>query len=253
MFEIDVLKKKLLSFYDALAIGCSVYKIVALPVILISLLIDTPFNIIYASIPSFIPLMQSAKDAQTAKILAFATALGIRLTAFIFRILATMAIALIVEKLFLGEQIKPLEAFKRAFSNWIGGIKTGLLMLIIVIGYTLLLIIPGIIWGIYYSFVIYIVILRNKTGKAALDYSKSLVTGNWGTLFLIYLGIGIVLGVIGGVTGALFRWLPTNFFVSLLNYSIQSIFHSFYTVIVAIVFLNFDFIKGVKNASSLAA
>ena len=62
-------------------------------------------------------------------------------------------------------------------------ILTGLLAMLIVFGLTLLLIVPGVIWVIYYSFFLFVVALRGLSGKPALDYSKAIVKGQWWRVF----------------------------------------------------------------------
>ena len=158
-----------------------------------------------------------------------------------------MAIAIMVENLFLNKKADFSEAFQQAYSKWRSGVSTSLLALLIILGYTLLLIVPGVIWGVYYAFVVYVVILRNKTGKAALAYSKSLVAGRWGTLFVIYLGLSIVLGFIAGVSGFLSKGLPNNFFLSLIGLSLRSVLESLYAVAGTILFLNFELVKNTSN------
>lgn len=79
-------------------------------------------------------------------------------------------------------------------SIWIS-ILTGLA----VFGGLILLIIPGIIFAIWFSFGLYTLVLDNKRGTEALKYSKSLISGRWfGVLwrlitpafvFLIVMGI----------------------------------------------------------------
>ena len=243
MFERDALKKKLLSFYDILALSCRVFQAAGRPIVLVTLLIATPFNMIYslAAFGSF------AGDTRTEKIWLMVIALSLRFVAFIFSLLSTMAIAIMVENLFLNKKADFSEAFQQAYSKWRSGVSTSLLALLIILGYTLLLIVPGVIWGVYYAFVVYVVILRNKTGKAALAYSKSLVAGRWGTLFVIYLGLSIVLGFIAGVSGFLSKGLPNNFFLSLIGLSLRSVLESLYAVAGTILFLNFELVKNTSN------
>lgn len=79
--------------------------------------------------------------------------------------------------------------------------------LIILLG-TLLLIIPGIIFAVWYSFVTYEVLFNAKRGKAALDSSKSLVKGRWWSIALRLLIPSFVIGIAIMLAG-LFVSLPT--------------------------------------------
>jgi len=58
-----------------------------------------------------------------------------------------------------------------------------------------LLIIPGIIFSVYWIFAAYSVLFREKKGKKALNYSKSLVSGNWGRVFVYMLVVTIIVVV----------------------------------------------------------
>lgn len=62
--------------------------------------------------------------------------------------------------------------FWRAFLNYI---VVGL----IVFGGSLLLVIPGIIFAVWYMFSTYAIVLENQTGKVARLTSRSLVAGRW--------------------------------------------------------------------------
>jgi hypothetical protein len=57
----------------------------------------------------------------------------------------------------------------------------------------------GIIWGVYYSFFVYAVALRQVSGKAALDYSKATVQGEWWRVFGYLLALGF-LSFLGQIT-----------------------------------------------------
>lgn len=78
---------------------------------------------------------------------------------------------------------KPNQDWKTTFRSispvvW-PAIYTSLLAGIIIFGGTLLFIIPGIIFSVWYMFSTYAVILDGKKGREALRMSKSLVTGRW--------------------------------------------------------------------------
>lgn len=94
-------------------------------------------------------------------------------------IIATIAIAFVVQARINNEVITIGDAFKKAFSKWGIVIGASMLMGLYLMGLYILLIIPGFIFSIYWIFTIYAVILLNKSGKEAMDYSKELVTGRW--------------------------------------------------------------------------
>ena len=78
---------------------------------------------------------------------------------------------------------------------------TLLLKGVVVLGLSVLLIIPGIIWLNYYTFVTQLVIINEKKWKSALDASKQLVRGHWWevlgvniTVWLYYIGVSMGMG-----------------------------------------------------------
>jgi len=90
-------------------------------------------------------------------------------------------------------------------------LTTFLLMTIFLILLFLLFIIPGVIFAVYWSFAVFVVLSRNLSGKQALDYSKRIVQGNWLTVFFLQVAgftIQIVCLLPAEIIGAL-----TNSFV----------------------------------------
>ncbi|HSX14889.1 MAG TPA: hypothetical protein VLE72_03215 [Candidatus Saccharimonadales bacterium] len=72
-----------------------------------------------------------------------------------------------------------------------------------VLGGLILLIVPGIIFGVWFAFSSYTLVLENQRGTEALKASKALVSGRWGTvfgrlvlLFLVLIGISIVTSIV---------------------------------------------------------
>lgn len=84
-------------------------------------------------------------------------------------------------------------------------IYTSVLVMLIVAGGTLLLIIPGIIFSVWYAFIFYSIILDNKKGIAAMKHSKFLVVGRWwGILWRLFLPsvfFGIIMIIINYIIG----------------------------------------------------
>lgn len=116
----------------------------------------------------------------TNNIIVFA----ILVAAIIFTLWASMALAK-----FLGQLItkKPIDGYRESFSAtshliW-PVIYTSLLVALVVLGGTILLIIPGIIFSIWFSFTYYTIVFEEKRGVAALSASKAMVVGRWWAIF----------------------------------------------------------------------
>ena len=100
-----------------------------------------------------------------------------------------------------------------------------------ILGGLILLIIPGIIFAVWFIFSNLIVVLEGKRGTEALKASKSLVTGRWGAVFgrfvLLVLSILAILIVIG-IVAALFRGL---------GFVVSAVFSSFLITPLEAIFL----------------
>lgn len=98
----------------------------------------------------------------------------------VFSIWVTVALTKALANL---EQGTPAEDWQAVFNHtgpsmW-PFIYSSILAGLIVIGGTLLFIVPGIIFAVWYAFVLYSVVLDNKRGLEALRASKAVVTGRW--------------------------------------------------------------------------
>ncbi len=80
---------------------------------------------------------------------------------------------------------------------------TMILSFLIIFGGMILLIIPGIIFSIWYAFVYYAVIFEEKAGITALRFSRNMVRNRWwaifGRLFIVGLFFGLIIWAIAGL------------------------------------------------------
>ena len=87
---------------------------------------------------------------------------------------AYIGIFLLVKKNYQGEAVETYEETKKLFWPYIGlSLLTGLLVLL----WSLLLIIPGIIFSFIYSFAIYAFFFEDKRGMSAISRSKEIIKG----------------------------------------------------------------------------
>ncbi len=140
---------------------------------------------------------------------------------------------------FHNEDISIEYIFKESLSKWWDVLTTELLSGLIIIGMTLLLIIPGIIWSIYYIFSLQVVVIKDLRGKKALDFSKEMVSGRWwkvfGTIFLFNL-------VLGGISFCLLKFQAYYFSQSsVITEIILDIIEAISTVLITVLFMNLDF------------
>ena len=167
----------------------------------------------------------------------------VQLTEFLFGVIATMALARLVEASLKGEPISWSQALRHALSRWGASIGTSFLGGLIIIGLLLLLIVPGIIWSLYYSFAIYVVALRGLSGKKALDYSKSIVKGQWWRVFG-YLCLIEILSFMSGILVSLPNlFLPDSRILNIAFDTTTDIVSALFLCMTIVFFLNNDALK----------
>ncbi|MBW2990664.1 hypothetical protein KY348_03080 [Candidatus Woesearchaeota archaeon] len=177
--------------------------------------------------------------------------IGIQILIALLMLIVTLAIAFVVKFRAEGEEIDLSKAITNAFSRWFPVIGTSILMGIFLIGLFILLIVPGIIFSVYWIFTIYIVALNNKSGLEALKHSKAIVKGRWWKV----VGYGFVFGLIA--LAVVFPVLAVSapiillatmigksvILTSVLNIVfgvIAYVISAFFTVVYVVFFLNFD-------------
>ena len=219
-----------LSLSNVLSLGWSIYQKHFANILIVTLIVNIPLNIALEFIT--VPLVNN-----------------ILIT--IFSVLSTMAVVFIAERAANDETLSFGDALSRSVNRWASGIGTSLLAGIILFLLFLLLIVPGIIWAVYYTFAVQVVALRNEGGKSALDYSKALVQGQWGRVF----GTGFVLSLIAfalafGI-GYVFGLLSTSPVLSVVATTLGDIVTAFTTVAITVLFLNLDYQKNAITTSNL--
>ncbi|MBP9694991.1 MAG: hypothetical protein KBD73_01060 [Candidatus Magasanikbacteria bacterium] len=101
-------------------------------------------------------------------------------------------------------ETKPVkEELKNAVKYIWPSIVISLLVALAQLGGLILLVVPAIIFGTWFAFANYTLVLDDKRGTAALSASKALVKGRWWEIFwkLLLLGLffGIILSIIPGI------------------------------------------------------
>ncbi len=120
---------------------------------------------------------------------------------------------------------------------------TQLLASLIVLGLSFLLFIPGVIYSIYYIFVLDAVALRDKVGKDALKYSKTLVEGQWWLIFGISMGFAIIFFILNVLITFLLGRVSGNPYFAMVPYAVTVYLAGLLGVVSTVFFLNTDFIN----------
>lgn len=158
-------------------------------------------------------------------------------------VLVPLAMALIVRKQLDGQIIDYKTALKEAAGKWLPGLGTSVLMGLCVLGLSILLIIPGIIYGVFWTFAVYTVMLYNKSGWAAMKHSRETVRGRWWRVFGYLIVFGLISGLIGWIINMPMASFASNRGVYFISALLSDIVFSFVIVASVLFFLNLDATK----------
>lgn len=229
------IKSQRLDIGDLFSAGWRLYNANFTDILRVILWVYIPINLVIALLPAEWRL--PGVGAQEVRLYNNI----VQLLEFFVGIIATMGIAAIVEKAVHGETLAWQAALRHGLSRWLSAIGTGLLGGLILLGLTLLLIIPGLIWSLYYAFWIYAVALRAVGGKTALDYSKRLVLGQWWRVFGIFFVIGITGLIAILVVTFLLTLIADNPLANLIINTVTNVVGAFFLVVTVVFFLNTDY------------
>jgi hypothetical protein len=240
------LKDRHLSLFELIAGSWAVVKERFKTFAAIVLIVDVPLSLL-----GFIVLGGGNVPEEPAKgvsYLLFSFLLSV--AQLLVAVLPLMAIAFVVERSLANENVDYVRALKTAISRWWIALMTEALAMLIIAGGLFLFIIPGIIWGAYYSLSIFVVTLRNKRGMAALEYSKLLVKPEWGRVVTISFVLYALAFIPCFILQLLFTFSRNQAVDSLIWGVIYSIASIYPLVGTTLLFLNLDYLK---NAQADAA
>ncbi|MBW3020990.1 hypothetical protein KY334_06865 [Candidatus Woesearchaeota archaeon] len=212
-------------------------------IFLVTLIVYIPINFILNSIPLEETVESIINFAKYSIILEG-----------LFGIFATMAIAFIIKSSIDGKKISLGSAFSKSLGKWWKVILTNLVLGLFLFGLMFLLVIPAIIFYIYWIFAIYVVLFTDNYAKGALDYSKKIVEGRWWKV----LGYSITFAIIASLVYFTLASIPffesNEFWVNFSFDIIVDVLASFFIVVSAVFFINFDATKkSIKKISKKKA
>jgi hypothetical protein len=139
------------------------------------------------------PTMDDFVRYQEAQVKYAPLTSGMRLVeAFFILPLTNAAVIWAVAQLYLGRPVSAAEAFRHAVRRMPALIGTSILMYLAIFGGLILLIIPGILFALWFGLSQHVVVVEGIAGTRALGRSKRLVRNHLGT-FLI---LGFLMGII---------------------------------------------------------
>jgi len=121
---------------------------------------------------------------------------------FVLLPLTNASVIQAVARLYLGQPVTALEAIRHGLRRLLPLIGTTILIYLAVMGGLILLIIPGILFALWFSLSQHVVVIEELAGVAALRRSKHLVRNHLGTLIVLGFIMMLITGAL--VVGALF-------------------------------------------------
>jgi len=146
------------------------------------------------------------------------------------------------EKKILEEEIDWESALSNGLSRFGSVLLTEILATLLIQALALLLIVPAVIYGNYFSFYFQAAVLRNCNVIEALKYSKNLVIGQWWRVFAIWLVLLSIQGIVLYAYAFLGRFLLALPIVLVIYHSFKSILLAFTVAESVVFFLNLDFL-----------
>jgi len=150
------------------------------------------------------------------------------LVAMYFAIRGQIGAFLLIKKDYAGDELDIYKETRPWFWPYLG---LSLLSALFVLLWSLLLIIPGIIYAVFYSFAAFVFFFEDKRGRAAIRRSTELVTGYWwpvfGRLLLVAIFIWAILSIVSWPLVSLVKdstpWHLYNSFVQLMSFLVGPI------------------------------
>ncbi len=157
------------------------------------------------------------------------------LISIIINLWAAILFIIMIDKIYKKESFDINNLYKQARHKILSYLLVSILVFLIVLGGFILLIIPGIIFAIWYAFAVYYNILENKKGLTALKSSKKLVKGRWGkTAWRLIIPPLFVYFIVMIVATALI-YLLTNGQIDMLSYEQNILLNALTTIILSIL------------------
>ncbi len=147
--------------------------------------------------------------------------LGVGLLAGLIVALVNIGIIFAIKRIEKGKIVSFESVFVSFKGNFWSLLWVLFLNVILVILWSLLLIIPGIIMSIYYSLSLYTLIFEDKKGMEALRESKALIQGYWWGVLGRYLFLGLLVAITMMVLSAVIALLLSLGFVGGSNFNFE--------------------------------
>ena len=255
--NLNDLRNREMPFIELSAIGWRLYQANFKKILLLTIIFCFPINIVLTVIETYITniavtvdfvailndpalMRQFLLSPEYGRLLGNTLFSG--LIQLLFMPLCTVAVAYLIKKYTLGENIGYRMAAMHSFSKAVPLMITALLHGLFVFIGCLLFIIPGLVLAISYYLFEYAFALSDKRYFNAMRYSSSLVKGKWARTFGIAVVIYIVNYGFTSIIQILMSFFGTSFFVMVVMRMLMSLETMYFTVVLTLLFLNREYL-----------
>lgn len=158
-------------------------------------------------------------------------------------ITAAMALYTLMGEAALGEKTSFKNAMLNGIKRWPAAVGTGFLLVIFLLGLLILLVVPALIFGLYWMFALIPVALFSESGLKALKHSKAVVKNRWWKT----LGYAIIFAVMSGIVSIVFGVIQrvisifsSFFLIEVIISTLVSIISVYFIAVYVVWFLNWD-------------
>ena len=153
-------------------------------------------------------------------------------------------IALIVSIIERERKIGIKEAFALGRGKILSYLWVSILTGLAVVVGLLLLIVPGIIFAVWFSFASYVLIAEGVTGTRALSRSKELVSGYWWAIFWRFLALVVIAIIISIIVGLIKELIGLSKQIDISSFFNSLVFSPFAAVYTFLIYEELKRIKG---------
>jgi hypothetical protein len=229
------LQTKKLGLFELMAMGCDLY-VNHFQSFFVLICMSLPFSII-------INFLSSNLDLNPPFLILLSIFYGFYFSIFIPAY--TMAVSMFIEGYVLGDSPRLSIILRKVLSRLLPLFSLNTRYLISSFLRSLFFLVPGIIYSVNNGFCIFAFVLRDQRGKAAFQYSRSLIKGNWWKVFFFTTLILIIVFATQILTIKILSSIITNspVFVGIVSDILTNLVMGGIGISGVLLFLNLDFQK----------
>ena len=178
---------------------------------LIALVVYLPYAILLSLLQGSGPVVAETDPSMGPQVNGNAVGLrmiGVGLFTLILMPLCTAALIHNISATYLGERLSAGDSYARAMPRVLPLLWTQFLVGVVVMLGILMFVVPGIIFSLWFSVAIPVVILESMAGFRAMGRSRQLVRGNLDKALKLGLAVFFLSFIFGMVINALVRFVP---------------------------------------------